>query len=221
MSDINSPVTDVNSAMTEMPLLPLRDVVVYPHMVIPLFVGRDRSIQALETATKGNKRILLATQKEATLDDPTKDDIYSVGTISTILQLLKLPDGTVKVLVEGIQRGKVSSYIHTDPYFSVQVEELKAEDLGVQEVEVLMRSLISQFEQYIKLNKKVPPEILSSLAGIDEPIRLVDTIAAHMSLKIPEKQKVLEISALPERIEHLTEMVFNINLTVIGSATPS
>jgi ATP-dependent Lon protease len=203
MSDINSPVTDVNSVVTEMPLLPLRDVVVYPHMVIPLFVGRERSIQALETATKGNKRILLATQKEATLDDPTKEDIYSVGTISTILQLLKLPDGTVKVLVEGIQRGKVKEYKHTEPYFSVLVEQLKGEDLGVQEIEVLMRSLISQFEQYIKLNKKIPPEILSSLAGIDEPIRLVDTIAAHMSLKIPEKQKVLEISALPERIEHL------------------
>jgi ATP-dependent Lon protease len=204
MSDTNSPVIeDVNGAVTEMPLLPLRDVVVYPHMVIPLFVGRERSIQALETATKGNKRILLATQKEATLDDPSKDDIYTVGTISSILQLLKLPDGTVKVLVEGIQRGRVLNYVHTEPYFSVTVDQIKGEQLGVQEIEVLMRSLISQFEQYIKLNKKIPPEILSSLAGIDEPVRLVDTIAAHMSLKIPEKQKVLEISSLTERIEHL------------------
>ncbi len=203
MSDTNSPVTNVVGVVTEMPLLPLRDVVVYPHMVIPLFVGRDRSIQALEMATKGNKRILLATQKEATLDDPSKEDIYNVGTISSILQLLKLPDGTVKVLVEGIKRGSVVSYKQTEPYFSVLVDEIKGADLGVQEIEVLMRSLISQFEQYIKLNKKIPPEILTSLAGIEEPVRLVDTIAAHMSLKIPEKQKVLEIAGLPERIEHL------------------
>lgn len=196
MSDINRPVT-------EMPLLPLRDVVVYPHMVIPLFVGRERSIQALEEATKGNKRILLATQKEATLDDPSKDDIYQVGTISSILQLLKLPDGTVKVLVEGIQRGKVINYKQVDPYFSVLVEDIQADVLAVQEVQVLIRSMISQFEQYIKLNKKIPPEILTSLAGIDEPVRLVDTIAAHMSLKIPEKQKVLEIPSITERIEHL------------------
>jgi len=205
MSESESPnqAEELTVANNDMPLLPLRDVVVYPHMVIPLFVGRERSILALETATKGNKRILLATQKEATQDDPTKDDIYTVGTISSILQLLKLPDGTVKVLVEGIQRGRVVDFQHTDPFFLVQVEELKSEQLGQQEIEVLMRSLISQFEQYIKLNKKIPPEILTSLAGIDDPVRLVDTIAAHMSLKIPEKQKVLEISSLSERIEHL------------------
>lgn len=204
MSETNSPAQDeVNSAVTEMPLLPLRDVVVYPHMVIPLFVGRERSIQALEAATKGNKRILLATQREATLDDPTKDDVFEVGTISSILQLLKLPDGTVKVLVEGIQRGRVIDYKQTDPYFMVNVEEIKVAELGLQEMEVLIRSLISQFEQYIKLNKKIPPEILTSLSGIDDPVRLVDTIAAHMSLKIPEKQKVLEISSVSERIEHI------------------
>jgi len=204
MSDTNSPVTEnVVATVTEMPLLPLRDVVVYPHMVIPLFVGRDRSIQALEAATKGNKRILLATQREATLDDPTKEDIYHVGTISNILQLLKLPDGTVKVLVEGLQRGQIKSYIHTDPYFSVVVEELGAQTLTAPETEALIRSLMSQFEQYIKLNKKIPPEILSSLAGIDDAVRLVDTIAAHMSLKIPEKQQVLEVSNITERIEHL------------------
>lgn len=204
MTDTNSPkddqVVDLNS---EMPLLPLRDVVVYPNMVIPLFVGRERSIQALEAATKGNKKILLATQKEATLDEPAKDDVYHVGTISNILQLLKLPDGTVKVLVEGIQRGRVKSYVQTEPYFSVIVEEIHGIGQPVPDIEVLTRSLMSQFEQYIKLNKKIPPEILTSLAGIDDPVRLVDTIAAHMSLKIAEKQNVLEVTDLTERIEHL------------------
>ncbi len=203
--DTNSPNSpkENSTLMHEMPLLPLRDVVVYPHMVIPLFVGRDRSIQALEAAMKGNKRILLATQIEATLDDPTKDDIYLVGTISNILQLLKLPDGTVKVLVEGIQRGRATSFEKTEPYFSVLVDEIKGQELNIPEIEVLVRSLMSQFEQYIKLNKKIPPEILTSLGGIDEPVRLVDTIAAHMSLKIAEKQKVLELADLTERIEHL------------------
>jgi ATP-dependent Lon protease len=204
MSDtINPNPEEVIDSVTEMPLLPLRDVVVYPHMVIPLFVGRERSIQALEAATKSNKRILLATQKEATLDEPSKDDIYGVGTISSILQLLKLPDGTVKVLVEGLQRGAVKNFLQTSPYFVVQVNEINAANVGPAEMEVLIRSLISQFEQYIKLNKKIPPEILTSLTGIDDPVRLVDTIAAHMSLKIPEKQKVLEIAGVAERIEHL------------------
>lgn len=203
MSDTtNGPIETVEFS-NEMPLLPLRDVVVYPHMVIPLFVGRERSIQALEAATKGNKRILLATQKEATLDEPTKEDIYHVGTISNILQLLKLPDGTVKVLVEGIQRGRVKTYQQTEPYFSVIVEELNGEGTNIPDMAVIIRSLMSQFEQYIKLNKKIPPEILTSLAGIDDPIRLVDTIAAHMSLKIAEKQNVLEVANVTERIEHL------------------
>lgn len=206
MTDISSPKDDQDQVVelnSEMPLLPLRDVVVYPHMVIPLFVGRERSIQALEAATKGNKKILLATQKEATLDEPAKDDVYHVGTISNILQLLKLPDGTVKVLVEGIQRGCIKSYTQTEPYFSVVVEEIHGMGQPVPDVEVLTRSLMSQFEQYIKLNKKIPPEILTSLAGIDDPVRLVDTIAAHMSLKIAEKQNVLEVTDLTERIEHL------------------
>ena len=189
--------------MDEMPLLPLRDVVVYPHMVIPLFVGREKSIKALEAATEGKKRILLVTQKEATKDEPGKDDIYQVGTISSILQLLKLPDGTIKVLVEGVQRGKVTDFVNEEPFFTVNVESMEAEDPAKLELEVLIRSLISQFEQYIKLNKKVPPEILASLSGIDNPVRLVDTIAAHMSLKIPEKQQVLEIFKITERIEHL------------------
>ena len=205
MAEINDPVGDDAAAVlsTEMPLLPLRDVVVYPHMVIPLFVGRERSIQALEAATRGSKRILLATQKEATLDDPSKEDIYHVGTISSILQLLKLPDGTVKVLVEGIQRGKITNYQQVDPYFSVTVEEIASNDVEIADMPVMIRSLISQFEQYIKLNKKIPPEILTSLAGIDDPVRLVDTIAAHMSLKIAEKQNVLEVANVSTRIEHL------------------
>lgn len=200
----NSPIVDDQvGVIREMPLLPLRDVVVYPHMVIPLFVGRQRSILALEAAIKGNKKILLATQKEATLDDPSKDDVYDVGTISNILQLLKLPDGTVKVLVEGISRGSVKSYQQIDPYFIVTVEEIRGNGNNIPEIEVLIRSLMSQFEQYIKLNKKIPPEILTSLAGIDDPVRLVDTIAAHMSLKIAEKQNVLEVADVTERIEHL------------------
>jgi ATP-dependent Lon protease len=205
MSDLTNGPNDNNliEISNEMPLLPLRDVVVYPHMVIPLFVGRERSILALEAATKGNKKILLATQKEATLDDPKKEDIYHVGTISNILQLLKLPDGTVKVLVEGMQRGRVKSYQQTDPYFSVVVDEIKGEGADIPDMAVIIRSLMSQFEQYIKLNKKIPPEILTSLAGIDDPVRLVDTIAAHMSLKIAEKQNVLEVSNVTERIEHL------------------
>ncbi len=201
MSENDSP--EVVAVTSEMPLLPLRDVVVYPHMVIPLFVGRERSIQALEAATKGSKRILLATQKEATLDDPTSADIYTVGTISNILQLLKLPDGTVKVLVEGMQRGVVKNYTHVNPYFSVAVEEIRNEGADIPDIGVIVRSLISQFEQYIKLNKKIPAEILTSLGGIDDPVRLVDTIAAHMSLKISEKQQVLEITNVAERIEHL------------------
>ncbi len=195
--------SDSVSPGIEMPLLPLRDVVVYPHMVIPLFVGRERSIHALEAATRGNKKILLATQKEASKDDPTPEDIFTVGTISNILQLLKLPDGTVKVLVEGIHRGCVKEYVQSDPFFAVVVDEFASTGLSEQDSEVLIRSLISQFEQYIKLNKKIPPEILTSLVGIDDPIRLVDTIAAHMTLKIPEKQQVLEITGLQERIEHL------------------
>lgn len=191
----------------EIPILPLRDVVVYPHMVIPLFVGREKSIKALEAATSGNKNILLVAQKEATIDDPSVDDIYQLGTISNILQLLKLPDGTVKVLVEGIRRGKVNEVINEEPFFSAEVVPVSAIPLGEREVEILVRSLMSQFDQYVKLNKKVPPEIISSLSGIDDPGRLVDTIVAHMSLKISEKQQVLEIVELRERIEHLMSLM--------------
>ena len=188
----------------QIPVLPLRDVVVYPHMVIPLFVGREKSIKALEAAmATGDKRILLVAQKEATEDNPEADDIYRVGTVATILQLLKLPDGTVKVLVEGTHRGKVTEYIHTEPYFLAQLEKIDDVDIKEEEAEVLVRALMGQFEKYVKLNKKIPPEIISSVANIGEPGRLTDTIAAHMSLKIQEKQNLLELTHLRERLERL------------------
>lgn len=186
-----------------LPVLPLRDVVVYPHMVIPLFVGREKSINALEAAMAEDKQILLVAQKSATQDDPEQGDIYTIGSLSTILQLLKLPDGTVKVLVEGSQRAEISRFVADDPFFKAEIAVLPQEKLDERESEVLSRSVIAQFDQYVKLNKKVPPEILTSLAGIDDPDRLADTVAAHMSLKIEEKQKILEIRSARERLEHL------------------
>lgn len=188
-----------------MPVLPLRDVVVYPYMVIPLFVGRDKSISALEAAMDDDKQILLAAQKNASQDEPEPEDLYRTGTVANILQLLKLPDGTIKVLVEGSERAKVLNYLSTDDYFQAQVSmgSEEAEPLDDRESEVLMRSVLAQFDQYVKLSKKVPPEILSSLAGIEEPGRLADTIAAHMSLKIDEKQHILEIGDARKRLEHL------------------
>jgi ATP-dependent Lon protease len=191
-----------------MPVLPLRDVVVYPHMVIPLFVGRDKSIQALDHAMKSDKQILLAAQKSAEDDDPQADDIHRIGTLSTILQLLKLPDGTVKVLVEGKQRARVVDYLSTEPFFAAQIAPMEARDLqDERELEVLGRSVLSLFDQYVKLNKKVPPEVLTSLSGIDDPGRLADTIAAHMALKLEEKQTVLEIVNERARLEHLMALI--------------
>lgn len=198
----------VEDQMLVAPVLPLRDVVVYPHMVIPLFVGREKSIKALEDAMAGDKQILLVAQESAEVDDPTADDIHRVGTYSTILQLLKLPDGTVKVLVEGAQRARVVNYLTDDEYFSAQLVLLaSSEPDDDRELEVLMRSLLAQFDQYVKLNKKVPPEILTSLSGIDDPGRLADTIAAHMSLKLDEKQKILEIEDVQPRQEHLLGLI--------------
>jgi len=185
------------------PVLPLRDVVVYPHMVIPLFVGREKSIKALEAAMEEDKQILLVAQKSAAQDDPGIEDIYRVGAISTILQLLKLPDGTVKVLVEGVERAKVVNFINSDNYFSAEIVPVDMKNLDEREMEVLMRSVLAQFDQYVKLNKKIPPEILTSLGGIDDPGRLADTIAAHMALKIDEKQNILEMEDLRERFEQL------------------
>ena len=189
------------------PVLPLRDVVVYPHMVIPLFVGRDKSIIALDKAMTAGKRILLVAQKKADLDDPQPSDLYEVGTLATILQLLKLPDGTVKVLVEGAERALIDRFNVSD-YFSAEITVLGEDDrVDEREIDVLVRSIIAQFEQYVKLNKKVPPEILTSLSGIDEPGRLADTVAAHMALKLSEKQRILEIQDVKSRLEHILGII--------------
>ena len=190
------------------PVLPLRDVVVYPHMVIPLFVGREKSILALEAAMADNKKILLLAQKNAEVDDPGQSDLYQIGTLSTILQMLKLPDGTIKVLVEGGDRVVVDSLLETNEYYSAAIQLLdKANLVDDREAEVLLRSVMNLFDQYVKLNKKVPPEILTSLSGIDDPSRLADTIAAHMSLKLDEKQEILEIQDPRERIEHIMSKI--------------
>jgi ATP-dependent Lon protease len=190
-----------------LPVLPLRDVVVYPHMVIPLFVGRERSILALEQAMKVDKQILLLAQKQADVDDPGPKDLYDVGTIATILQLLKLPDGTVKVLVEGVERAKVEQLV-TGDFFAAKTATLgEGEAYDEREMDVLLRSVVSQFEQYVKLNRKVPPEILTSLAGIEQPGRLADTVAAHMSLKLDAKQKILEIQDVRRRLEHILALI--------------
>lgn len=193
----------VETQLSAIPILPLRDVVVYPHMVIPLFVGREKSIQALEAAMDNDKQILLVAQKSAAQDEPTQEDLYQIGTVSSILQLLKLPDGTVKVLVEGNKRARIINYLGQEEYFTAQIKELDDEVVDERESEVLVRSLTTQFDQYVKLNKKIPPEILTSLSSIEEPERMVDTIAAHMSLKLDEKQKILEVIDLRERVEHL------------------
>ena len=187
----------------ELPLLPLRDVVVYPHMVIPLFVGREKSIQALEEAMAADKQILLVAQRNAAVDDPEQDDIYHVGTVSTILQLLKLPDGTVKVLVEGGYRARIDLVNDKENSFSAVTFPDEADDLDETEAEVLVRSALEQFDKYVNLSKKVPAEVLTSLSGIDEPGRLADTIAAHMSLELEQKQAILEIAGVRERMEHL------------------
>ena len=191
-----------------LPVLPLRDVVVYPGMVIPLFVGRKKSIRAVEAAMAASKQILLLTQKKAETDDPGPEHIYSIGTVGSILQLLELPDGTVKVLVEGASRARAERYEHTDDYFSARVGML-AETAGAEapEIEGLVRSLHKGFEQYVKVNKKIPPEALASLSGIDNASRLTDTVSAHMTLNLEEKQKILEILSVRERIEALLKLI--------------
>jgi len=202
-------ITDVILADEDsgIPVLPLRDVVVYPHMVIPLFVGRDKSIVALDKSMAAGKRILLVAQKKADLDDPQPTDLYEVGTLATILQLLKLPDGTVKVLVEGAERALIDR-INVSDYFSAEITVLNEDDRhDEREIDVLVRSIIAQFEQYVKLNKKVPPEILTSLSGIDEPGRLADTVAAHMALKLSEKQRILEVQDVKTRLEQILGII--------------
>ncbi len=190
------------------PLLPLRDVVVYPHMVIPLFVGREKSIEALERAMNDNKQILLVAQKSAEIDSPTIDDIHTVGTLATILQLLKLPDGTIKVLVEGNQRVAIQQIEDNECLFSAEADIWdEGDEVNEKELDVLSRSIISLFEQYVKLNKKIPPEILTSLAGMDEASRLADSIAAQMSLKLEDKQKLLEMRFSRDRLEFLIALI--------------
>ena len=191
----------------EIPVLALRDVVVYPHMVIPLFVGREKSIKCLEAAMDKDKQIFLVAQKDATVDEPEKDDIYRVGTIATVLQLLKLPDGTVKVLVEGTQRANIEEFVDNEDFFVANAQFIESDSVNEQEQDIFIRSALSQFEGYVKLNKKIPPEVMTSVSGIDEPARLADTMAAHMPLKVPEKQKVLEISSVTERLEYLMALM--------------
>ena len=181
--------TELANLPTQFPLLPLRDVVVFPHMVIPLFVGRPKSIKAMEIAMEAGKSILLVAQKSAAKDEPTPEDMYSIGCISNILQMLKLPDGTVKVLVEGNQRAKIDEIADQRTHYSATATPVSPGPVDSTEVEAMRRALVAQFDQYVKLNKKIPPEILTSLAGIEEPGRLADTVAAHLPLKLEQKQK--------------------------------
>jgi len=195
-------------SMQPTPVLSLRDVVVYPHMVIPLFVGRDRSILALDQSMNIDKRIVLVTQRSAEIDDPAEADLFEVGTLATVLQLLKLPDGTTKVLVEGGERVKINKFIDENGYFEAWWDLLPVDDKHTQqELDVTMRSLVSLFEQYVKLNRKIPPELLTTLAGIEDPSRLADTVAAHLSIRLEEKQAILEMGSVAERMEKLMAMV--------------
>ena len=194
---------NISKEQIDLPLLPLRDVVVFPHMVIPLFVGRPKSIKALETSMESGKSILLVAQKTAAQDDPTPEDLYDTGSVATVLQMLKLPDGTVKVLVEGNQRARVLEVTDVGTHLAARAEILPAEGEELVEVEAMRRALLTQFDQYVKLNKKIPPEVLTSLSGIDEGGRLADTIVAHLPLKLEQKQEVLEMIGVNKRLEHL------------------
>jgi ATP-dependent Lon protease len=199
--------TDTNTL--SIPVLPLRDVVVYPYMVVPLFVGRERSIKALEVAMAADKQILLVTQKNASDDQPNEETIYKSGTLATVLQLLKLPDGTVKVLIEGIKRGNIIRFIENPDFFLADVGFIEDTDISDREVEIFHRSLKSQFEQYVKLNRKIPAEIMASILSIEDASRLGDTVAAHLNIKLEEKQKLLEMVNLPKRLEYLMGLLEN------------
>ena len=190
-----------------LPLLPLRDVVVFPHMVIPLFVGRPKSIKALEAAMEAGRQIMLVAQKAAGKDEPKPEDMFEIGCVSSILQMLKLPDGTVKVLVEGVQRAETRAIHETAEYFTADVVPVQPAGDATPEVEALRRAVTQQFDQYVKLNKKIPPEILTSIAGIDDPGRLADTIAAHLPLKLEAKQSVLDLFLVAKRLEKLLELL--------------
>ena len=197
-----------NEVINNIPVLTLRDVVVYPHMVIPLFVGREKSIRSLDEAMENNKQILLVAQKSAEVDEPGPDDVFEIGTLATILQLLKLPDGTLKVLVEGVERVKIDAMHLEGEFFTADINVLPVDtDFDKRKTELLGRALVNLFDKYVNLNKKVPPEILSSLSGIDEPDRLSDAIAAHLGLKVTDKQKILEITSVKDRLEHLVSLV--------------
>ena len=208
MAESTIPVSSVDDQLTSaVPLLPLRDVVVFPHMVIPLFVGRPKSIKALESAMESGKQIMLVAQKTAAKDEPKPEDLFEMGCMSTILQMLKLPDGTVKVLVEGVQRAKASQVEDNGDFFICDVELVEAQSEVSAESEALRRAVVTQFDQYVKLNKKIPPEILTSISGIDDPGRLADTIAAHLPLKLEHKQQVLEFADIHARLENLLEQL--------------
>ena len=189
------------SRSSNYPVLPLKDVVVFPHMVIPLFVGRDKSVAALETVMQGDKQILLVTQKDAQEDSPSPDDLYGLGTIATVLQLLKLPDGTVKVLVEGQSRATLMDVEDNGNFFEASAAPVQERDMVGEDVEALMRTVVSQFEQYIKLNQRVPPEALVTVSRIEEPAKLADSISSHLNLKISEKQDLLETFNVADRLE--------------------
>ena len=204
----DTPSLEKKGSMQPTPVLSLRDVVVYPHMVIPLFVGRDRSILALDQSMNIDKRIVLVTQRSAEIDEPAESDLFEVGTLATVLQLLKLPDGTTKVLVEGGERVKINKFIDENGYFEAWWDLLPVDESRTQqELDVAMRSLMSLFEQYVKLNRKIPPELLTTLAGIEDPSRLADTVAAHLSIRLEEKQVLLEIASVAERMEKLMALV--------------
>ena len=188
---------------TTFPLLPLRDVVVFPHMVIPLFVGRPKSIKALDVAMEHSKHILLVAQRSAAKDEPAASDLYSVGSVATVLQMLKLPDGTVKVLVEGTQRAHIEQIDESGEYLKAEAALLPGTEGATHEIEAMRRALLTQFDQYVKLNKKIPPEILTSMSGIDDGGRLADAIAAHLPLKLEQKQEILEMQDVGKRLEHL------------------
>src|SRR6056297_3143327 len=196
-----------STSVIQLPLLPLRDVVVYPHMVLPLFVGREKSIEALEDAMANDKQVLLVAQRDAADDNPAADELFQVGTVSNILQLLKLPDGTIKVLVEGGYRAAVDFVNDDGPFAVAGVREIEGDEPAGAESEGLLRSTAGQFEKYVNLSKKVPAEVLTSLSGIDDPGRLADTIAAHMGVDLEEKQRILEMSDVRERLEHLMSLM--------------
>ncbi|MFA5812022.1 MAG: LON peptidase substrate-binding domain-containing protein, partial [bacterium] len=189
------------------PLLPLRDIVVFPHMVVPLFVGREKSIAALEEAMNKEKDILLSAQINPKTNDPKNEDIYPIGTLASIIQLLRLPDGTVKVLVEGKRRARIAQFVTNPNFFLVEAEAFIEDAEVTVEVEALMRSVKSTFEQYVKLNKRIPPEMLASVSTIEDPSRLADTIVAHLSLKLPDKQSILEIISCSGRLEKLLSLM--------------